>query len=355
MARRTAKIGIGLAVVVGVAAVLVKSPETPKVILAQPLPTLAEVAALVDGDTFDVRSNDQVTRVRLGYVDTPAAPRPGQPAACLAHEASAKLASVLPAGTQLKLTYGKDRFGRTTAEAVTMDGRLINAEMVRSGFAQVVRDDSELPIPAAVDVAAQEALENKRGAHAEAISCTVPGRVKALTELVARVPTAAPPGARVLDLATSANRATDVRMAAEELDSAFAQNRQAITWLALSPAERTQLQAQVRAARDRAATAETALRNAANMIVNVDATQAAVNGEAALIARALAKIRKAEADRAAEAARRVAAALEAQAYAQAEEQAREQKAKKDSGGSKHGGGKDGGSGGGSDGGGKKKS
>ncbi len=80
MARRAAKIGIGLAVVVGAGAFLVKSPQTPAVILAQPLPTLAEVTALVDGDTFDVRSNDQITRVRLGYVDTPSQPRPGQPA-----------------------------------------------------------------------------------------------------------------------------------------------------------------------------------------------------------------------------------------------------------------------------------
>jgi murein DD-endopeptidase MepM/ murein hydrolase activator NlpD len=180
--------------------------------------------------------------------------------------------------------------------------------------------------------------------------------VKALTDLVARVPTSAPPGARVLDLATSANRATDVRMAAEELDSAFAQNRQAITWLALAPAERTQLQSQVRTARDRAATAETNLRNAANMIVNADATEAAVRGEAASIARALAKIRKAEADRAAEAARRAAAAQEAQAYAAAEEQARQgrdnNKDPKGGDGSRHGGGKDGGSDGGS---GKKKS
>lgn len=346
MARRVAKIGIGLAVVMGVGAVLVKSPEAPTVILAQPLPTQAEVTALVDGHTFDVRSNDQVTRVRLGYVDTPAAPQPGQPAACLAHEATAKLASVAPAGTQLKLTYAKDRFGRTTAEATTMDGRLVNAEIVRAGYAQVVRGDSETPVPASVDAAAREALENKRGAHAAGIACTVPGRVKTLTDLVAQVPTTAPPGARVLDLATSANRATDVRMAAEELDSAFEQNRQAITWLALAPTERVQLQTQVRAARDRAAAAETALRNAANMIVNADATQAAVRGEAAVIARTLAKIRKAEADRAAEAARRAQAALEAQAYAQAEEQARQDKKDdKGSGGSKRGSGKDGGGGG----------
>jgi hypothetical protein len=142
------------------------------------------------------------------------------------------------------------------------------------------------------------------------------------------VPTVAPPGARVLDLANSANSATDVRMAAEDLDSAFAQNRQAITWLVLAPTERAQLRAQVRAARDRAATAETTLRNAANVIVNIDATQAAVREEAALIARTLAKIRKAEADRAAEAARRAAAALEARAYAEAEERAREERTRK---------------------------
>jgi micrococcal nuclease len=357
MARRVAKIGIALTVIVGVGAVLVKSPDTPAVILAHPLPEQAEVAALVDGDTFDVRSNNQVTRVRLGFVDTPAAPLPGQPAACLAHEATAKLAAVLPAGTQLKLIYGKDRFGRATAEATTPDGRLVNAEVVRAGFAQVVRDDSENPVPASVDAAAREALERKRGAHATGIACTVPGRVKALTDLVARVPITAPPGARVLDLATSANRATDVRMAAEELDSAFAQNRQATTWLALASTERAQLQTQVRAARDRAAAAETSLRNAANTIVNADATQAAARGEAALIARALAEIRKAEADRAAEAARRAAAALEAQAYAEAEAQAREDRDKKDGGGgSKHGSGSGGGKDGGGDGGsGKKKS
>lgn len=357
MARRVVKIAVGLAVVVGVGAVLLKSPATPAVILAQPLPSQAEVAALVDGDTFDVRSDDQVTRVRLGFVDTPAAAQPGQPPACLAREATAKLASVVPTGTRLTLTYGKDRFGRTTAEATTLDGRLVNAEIVRAGFAHVVRNDADNPVPASVDAAALEALDNKRGAHAAGIACTVPGRVKALTDLVARVPLAAPPGARVLDLATSANRATDIRMAAEELDSAFEQNRQAITWLALAPAERAQLQIQVRAARDRAAAAETSLRNAANMVVNADATQAAVRGEAALIARTLAKIRKAEADRAAEAARRVAAAREAQAYAAAEAQAREDRVKKDDkagGGSKHG---SGGSGkdSGSDGGGKKKS
>jgi micrococcal nuclease len=347
VARGVAKIGIGLLVVVGVGAVVAMSSKAPAVILAQPLPTQAEVAALVDGDTFDVRSNDQITRVRLGYVDTPGTPRPGEPAACLAREASARLASMVPAGTPLKLTYGQDRFGRTTAEAVTLDGRLVNAEVVRSGFAQAVRDESETPIPASVDAAAQEALANKRGAHAAGIACTVPGRVKALNELVARVSTIPLPGARALDLAISADSATEVRMAAEELDSAFEQNRQAITWLALAPSERTQLQSQVRVARDRAAAAETMLRNAANTLVNKDATLAAVNGEAALIAKKLADIRKAEADRAAEAARRAAAALEAQAYAAAEEQAREDK----KAGSKRGGGNGGGGNGGNGGGG----
>src|SRR5205085_5175583 len=118
------------------------------------------------------------------------------------------------------------------------------------------------------------------------------------------------------------NSATDARMAAEELDSDFTQNRQEPTWLVLDPAERSQLQAQVHTARDRAAAAETALRNATNISVNQHATQTATGKEAARIAKVLASIRKAEAQRAAEAARRAEAARKAQADAAAEAQAR---------------------------------
>ena len=296
---KVAKVGIGVLVVagIGVAVVTTTNGESP-IALPQPPPAQAQVAALVDGDTFDVRFNDQVTRVRLGNVDAPATPQPGQPATCLGTEASAQLSSMIPAGTALTLTYDKDRFGRTVAQAVTSDGRLVNAEVVRSGLAQEIQADSGNPTPPAIDAAARDALSNKRGMHSADIACTVPGQVKAVVDQVAKVPAAPPPGADVPTLATDANNATDARMAADELDSDFAQNRQDLAWLVLDPNERAQLETQVKTARDRAAADETALRNATNLTVNQDATQAATQREAARIAKALADIRKAEADRA---------------------------------------------------------
>ncbi|HTK61249.1 MAG TPA: thermonuclease family protein [Pseudonocardia sp.] len=324
---RVAKVGIGALVVTGVTAAVVLTTTDSPISLPQPPPSQAQVAALVDGDTFDVRFDDQITRVRLGDVDTPTPSSPGQPTACLAAQASAQLSSMIPAGTALTLTYDKDRFGRTVAQAVTTDGRLVNAEMVRSGLAQEIGDDSGNPTPPAIEAAARDALANKRGMHSADIACTVPGQVKAVLDQVAGIPTAPAPGADVATLAAEANSATDARMAADELDSDFAQNRQELTWLVLDPSERSRLRAQVESARDRAATAETSLRNATNLTVNQDATQASTQREAARIAKALADIRKAEAERAAEAARREAAARKAaaDAAAAAQEQADQQR------------------------------
>jgi micrococcal nuclease len=321
---RVVKVGLGLVAVVGVGvgvAVGLKS-GTSVIGIPQPPPGQAEVATLVDGGTVDVRFDDQITRVRLGSIAAPGLGKPDRPRPCLASEASALLGTIIPAGTQLKLTYDRDQLGRTVAQAVTLDGRLVNAEVVRAGLATVVDDAPATSVPPALVAAAHEALDNKRGMHDADIACTVPGQVKVITDQVAKVATAPPPGADVAVLVAAANSATDARMAAEELDSEFTQNRQEPTWLVLDATERSQLQARVETARDQAAAAETVLREATNIRVNQDATQTATQTEAARIAKALASIRKAEAQRAAEAARRAQAARKAQAYAAAEAQAR---------------------------------
>jgi RecA-family ATPase len=116
-------------------------------------------------------------------------------------------------------------------------------------------------------------------------------------------------------------------MAAEELRSAFAQNRQDITWLALRPDERVQLLAQVQDAIDHAGQLETQLRNTTNMAVNQNVTLASTQREAARAAKVLADLRKAEADRAARAASRAAAARKAQADALEESRSRAAAAK----------------------------
>jgi micrococcal nuclease len=330
MTRRLVTIALVLVAVAGTGIAVIRTTSSSPTVRPQPPPAVVEVAALIDGDTFDVRVNDVITRVRLAYVRTPPPTKPNQPPACLAADASARLASIIPPGTRLKLTYDEDRIGLPSAEAMTTDGRLVNAEIVRAGYAHVVKADLETPIPPAVgeavNSAAQDALTNKRGMHSSDIACTIPGQVKALTNTVAAITGSPGPAPTVLDLSNSANKATEARMAAEELNSAFTQNRQDITWLALSPEERVQLQAQVQDARDQAGELETVLRNATNVAVNQDATQASTQRDAARMAKVLADLRKAEADRAARAARRVAAARKAQADALAETRSRAQAA-----------------------------
>lgn len=360
---RVVRIALALLVVVGFGALMLHRGTEGVVAPPAPLPDRADVVALVSGDTFDVRFNDHITRVTLLDVDAPALPAPVKPedaqwlapgqtgqsrGQCLGPEVLAEITRLIPVGTPLTLAYDKDRFGRPAAIASMADGRTVNAEMVRSGLAQVVATDARNPVPAPIMAAAQEAASTNRGLHSADIPCTVAGRVKATSAQVASLPAGPPPGAGAVDLATAANTATDVRNAAAELVSAFEQNRQTVAWLVLDQGERAALDTQTRDAMDRADAAQTTLRDAANVILNQDATTAAGRAEATLIATNLAKIRKAEAeaeaDRAAEAARRLAAARKAQTDAaaeirkQADDQARAKKdadkkdADKDSGG-----------------------
>lgn len=324
--RRPLTIALLLITATGIGTAVMQSTRTGLAVRAQAPPTAVEVAALIDGDTFDVRVGEVITRVRLADVRTPPPPRPDQPAGCLAADASARLASLIPVGTRLTLTYGKNRAGLPTAEAITADGRLVNAEIVRAGYAHLVSTGVDPPMPAdtgqALNDAAQDAAANQRGMHSAAIPCTVPGQVKALADAVAAIATSPGPAPTALDLSDAAGRATVARMAAEELRSAFAQDRQDATWLSLNPAERRDLLAQVQDACAAASTAETLLRDATSVTVNRDVTRASAQKDAARLAKVLADLRKAEADRAALAARRAAAARKARADALAETRAR---------------------------------
>jgi micrococcal nuclease len=323
VAARVVKIGTGIvAVGAGTVAVLAINHGAPTIGLPQPPPARAEVAAVIDADTVDVRADEQLTRIRLGDIDTPAPMSPGWPAACLQPQASAQLSSLIPVGTPLTLTYDTDRFGRTVAQAVTPDGRLVNAEMVRAGLAEPVTAPDDPAVSPSIGAAAQDALTNKRGVHAPDIACTVPGQVKALTDRIANIPSAATPGADLTILVAAANNATEARMTAENLASDFSQNHQDTTWSALDPTERAQLRSQVLAAVTRVTADETALRAATNVIVNQQATQTANQREDARIAKAMAEIRKAENERAAEAAHREAQARKAEAAAAQEQRDR---------------------------------
>lgn len=317
MGKRGVKVGIGLVAVGGIAAaVMTTTRADPTIGFPHPPPAHAEVATVVDAETVDVKSADQITRIRLGNIATPEPIAPGLPVACLQPEAAAQLRSLIPAGTQLDLAYDTDRFGRTVAQATTSDGQMVNAELVRAGLAEPVSDATTHTMPPAITAAAQDALTNKRGVHAPGIACTVPGQVKALTDKLAAIPAAPPAGADLNTLVTAANNATEARIAAERLASDFAEDHQDTTWSALDPNERAQLEGQVKAAVDQVNKDELLLRAATNVTVNQQATATANNREQARIAKALAQIRKAELERAAQAAHRLEAARKAEADAE---------------------------------------
>jgi hypothetical protein len=149
--------------------------------------------------------------------------------------------------------------------------------------------------------------------HAADIPCTVPGQVKILTDKVAAIPTSVPTGAGLTTLVAAANRATETRMVAETLASGFAEVHQDAIWSALDASERAELEGQVEAAVDKVVSDERVLRAATNVTVNQQATDSASQREHARIAKALAEIRKAELQRAAQAAHREEEARKAQA------------------------------------------
>ncbi|MBI2170315.1 MAG: thermonuclease family protein [Actinobacteria bacterium] len=96
----------------------------------------ASVAGVVDGDTLDHTNG---TRIRLIGIDTPETKDPRKPVECFGREAAARLATLLPAGTEVTLVYDierLDRYGRTLAYVYrTSDGLFVNAAMVADGYA----------------------------------------------------------------------------------------------------------------------------------------------------------------------------------------------------------------------------
>lgn len=91
------------------------------------------------GDTHVRR--DQELELRLLRIDAPELARDGRPAECLADEAAAALARLVPAGTEIRGAYDRehrDRYDRDLVHLWTPDGRWVNGEMLAAGLARGV-------------------------------------------------------------------------------------------------------------------------------------------------------------------------------------------------------------------------
>jgi micrococcal nuclease len=103
----------------------------------------AHVVEVVDGDTLRVLSGADTRTVRLIGIDAPERSHPSRPKEFLADEAAARLASLCE-GKTVRMERGDedtDRYGRLLRYLFlpAPDGRLVNREMVRDGYARAYR------------------------------------------------------------------------------------------------------------------------------------------------------------------------------------------------------------------------
>ncbi len=101
----------------------------------------ARVVRVVDGDTVHVRAAGAEETVRYIGMDTPESVKPGVPVQCFA-EAASRRNKQLVAGRTVAVVVGaepRDRYGRLLGYVYrTADGSLVNAELVREGYARTL-------------------------------------------------------------------------------------------------------------------------------------------------------------------------------------------------------------------------
>jgi micrococcal nuclease len=134
----------GLVLAVLVLAACGRTPAEPKPTAAPasgnlPAGVDALVKRVVDGDTLEISGGE---RVRLIGIDTPETKDPKRPVGCYGVEASRFTASLLPAGTPVRLVGDveqRDKYDRLLAYVYRRsDGLFVNAELLRRGYAQLL-------------------------------------------------------------------------------------------------------------------------------------------------------------------------------------------------------------------------
>ncbi|WP_322816772.1 thermonuclease family protein [Chloroflexus sp.] len=107
-----------------------------------PLPdnlTHAQVVRVVDGDTIIVRIGWDEERVRLIGINTPESVDPRRPVECFGKEAASNARKLVDRQTVFleddPSQDSRDRFGRLLRYVWLEDGRMVNLEQIRQGYA----------------------------------------------------------------------------------------------------------------------------------------------------------------------------------------------------------------------------
>ncbi len=121
----------------------------------------------VDGDTIDVDLGGVDERVRLIGIDTPESVARDRPVECFGPEAKARLAELLPPGTEVRLerdVEARDRYGRLLAYVFRVsDDAHINRLLVQEGYAEARPFEPNTTRQAELDRAEDEARADAVG------------------------------------------------------------------------------------------------------------------------------------------------------------------------------------------------
>jgi micrococcal nuclease len=134
---------------------------TPSTTPAPAPASIAKVTRVIDGDTLQISTGE---KVRLIGVDTPETKDPRKPVQPFGQEASA-FTKQLVEGQEVRLEFDvqrQDKYGRTLAYVYVRD-KMLNAELVRQGFAQVATYPPNVRYQERFRQLQREAREARRG------------------------------------------------------------------------------------------------------------------------------------------------------------------------------------------------
>ncbi len=126
------------------------------------LPTSGIVAAVFDGDTVQLQSGQ---RVRYLGLDAPEVEHDGTAGDCFSEEAK-RANRELVLHKKVSLHYDRettDRHGRLLAYVTSGDGRSVNGELIRGGYAHVFRTADGFARLEDYVALQREAIESRRG------------------------------------------------------------------------------------------------------------------------------------------------------------------------------------------------
>lgn len=140
-----------------------RKPTATPTATPTPMGQAARVVEVVDGDTIKVEVDGEVVTVRYIGIDTPETKDPNKPVEWMGVEAT-EANRALVEGQTVYLVQDvseTDRYGRWLRYVYMADGTLVNAELVRQGYAQISTYPPDVA-QEAVFVAAQEAARTAK-------------------------------------------------------------------------------------------------------------------------------------------------------------------------------------------------